>query len=151
MLWGDYPDWYIDDDDKGDDVRGRKSKTGDTRTAANGYHYTRTKSGWVLTHRITAEQKLGRSLAYDERVRYVDGDRSNFNDPDNLNVYKVREASAAKRKARIEARIDELQAQLLELEREDLSRLDSRKYSALAGSEAMSNQESNSSLIKERP
>lgn len=97
-------------------TRGRKSKTGDTRIAPNGYHYTRTASGWELTHRITAEQKLGRPLAYDERVRYVDGNRSNFDDPDNLAVYKVREASTAKRKARIEARIEELQSQLSELE-----------------------------------
>ena len=97
-------------------MRGQKSKEGDTRTAPNGYHYTRTGEGWELTHRIVAERKLGRSLSYDERVRFVDGDRSNFDDPDNINVYKVREASAAKKRARIEARMEELQAQLDELE-----------------------------------
>ena len=98
-------------------TRGRKSKTGDTRTAANGYHYTRTKSGWELTHRLTASRKLGRELSFDERVRFADGDRSNYNDPDNIRVYKIREASTAKKRARIEARIDELQAQLDELEK----------------------------------
>ena len=114
MLWGDYPDWYIDDEE--DTVRGQKSKEGDTRTSPNGYHYTRTKSGWELTHRLTASRKLGRELSYDERVRFVDGDRSNFNDPGNIHVYKVREASVAKKRARIETRMEELQAQLDELE-----------------------------------
>ena len=97
-------------------TRGRKSKPGDTRTAANGYHYTRTGEGWKLTHRLSAELKLGRPLAYDERVRFIDGDRSNYADPDNIHIYKVREASVAKKRARIEARIDELQAQLNELD-----------------------------------
>jgi hypothetical protein len=97
-------------------VRGRSSKVGDTRIAANGYHYTRTDDGWTLTHRIVAERKIGRALSYDERVRFIDGDRSNFRDPDNLDVYQVREASVEKRKARIAARIDELQAQLAELD-----------------------------------
>lgn len=96
-------------------TRGRKSKPGDTRIAANGYHYTRTTSGWELTHRLVAERRIGRPLEYNERVRFIDGDRSNFGNPDNLAVYRVREASAAKRKARIEARIEELQAQLSEL------------------------------------
>ncbi len=97
-------------------TRGQKSEIGDTRVAPNGYHYTRTAKGWELTHRLVAERRLGRSLEYNERVRYIDGDRSNYADPDNLAVYRVREASTAKRKARIEARIEELQAQLLELE-----------------------------------
>ena len=100
-------------------MRGQKSKTGDTRIAANGYHYTRTTGGWELTHRISAERKLGRALAYDERVRFIDGDRSNFDDPGNLDVYRVRQATKAKKRARLEARIDELQAQLLELESDD--------------------------------
>lgn len=100
-------------------MRGQKSKIGDTRIAANGYHYTRSKSGWELTHRRVAEQRLGRPLEYDERVRFVDGDRSNFDDPGNLDVYRVRQATKAKKRARLEARIDELQAQLLELESDE--------------------------------
>lgn len=97
-------------------ARGRKSETGETRTAANGYHYTRTDKGWELTHRLLAGRQLGRPLEFDERVRFIDGDRSNYADPDNLSVYKVREASVAKKRARIEARIEELQAQLDDLE-----------------------------------
>lgn len=96
-------------------MRGRKSKTGDTRVAKNGYHYTRTKEKWELTHRLIVEEQLGRPLDWDERVRFLDKDRSNL-DPDNLEVYKVKQASIDKKKARIESRIEELQAQLDELE-----------------------------------
>lgn len=97
-------------------TRGRKSKPGDTRIAPNGYHYTRTERGWELTHRLTAAKRIGRPLGYDERVRFIDRDRSNYADPSNLDVYKVREASTAKKRARLEARIEELQSQLSELE-----------------------------------
>lgn len=97
-------------------VRGRKAKVGDTRVAPNGYHYTRTPNGWELTHRIVAEQKLGRPLRDDERVRFVDGDRSNYEDPDNLDIYEVRKGSAAKRRARLEARKEAIEAELAELE-----------------------------------
>ncbi len=100
-------------------ARGTKSEIGDTRVAPNGYHYTRTESGWELTHRLTAERKLGRPLEYNERVRFVDGDRSNYGVPDNLEVYQVRQASVEKRRARLEAKIDELQGQLLELQRDE--------------------------------
>jgi len=71
------------------------------------------KDGNLLTGLLRSDGSVDR---YDERVRFVDGDRSNFEDPDNLDVYRIRQASVAKRKARIEARIDELQAQLIELE-----------------------------------
>lgn len=97
--------------------RGKKSKVGDTRVAPNGYHYTRTTTGWELTHRLVAEKELGRALTPEERVRFIDGDRSN-RDPDNLEVYEIKQASKEKKKARIEARIEELQAQLQELELE---------------------------------
>ena len=97
-------------------ARGQKAKVGDTRTAPNGYHYTRTKTGWVLTHRITAERKLGRPLAENERVRFIDGDRSNFRDPDNLDIYEVRKGSVAKRRAQLEARKEAIEAELAELE-----------------------------------
>lgn len=93
-------------------MRGRKSKIGDTRVAPNGYHYTRTKNGWELTHRLVAEKKIGRPLAHDERVRFLDKDRSNYNDPDNLDVFVVAKGSNAKRRARLEARRDEIQAEI---------------------------------------
>jgi hypothetical protein len=97
-------------------ARGKKAKIGDTRTSPNGYHYTRTSEGWILTHRITAERKLGRRLTSTERIRFLDGNRRNFSDPNNIDVYQVRKGSDAKRRARIEARIESLQAELAELE-----------------------------------
>lgn len=97
-------------------ARGRKAKVGDTRIAANGYHYTKTKAGWELTHRLTAERKLGRKLADNERVRFVDGDRTNYTDPNNIEVYEVRKGSVAKRKAQLEARKEAIDAELAELE-----------------------------------
>ena len=96
-------------------ARGKKSKVGDTRWSKNGYHYTRTSTGWELTHRLVAEKQLGRNLTPEERVRFIDGDRTNI-DPDNIQVYEIRQASKEKKKARIEARIEELQAQLEELD-----------------------------------
>lgn len=96
-------------------MRGRKSKIGDTRTAPNGYHYTRTENGWELTGRVVSAKQLGRELRPDERIRYLDGDRSN-NDPDNLEVYVVKERSKAKRKALLESKIEALQAELEDLE-----------------------------------
>ena len=96
-------------------MRGRKSQIGDTRMAPNGYHYTRTANGWELTGRIVAGEKLGRELRPDERIRYLDGDRAN-NDPDNVEVYVVKERSKAKRKAMLEAKIEALQAELEDLE-----------------------------------
>ena len=95
-------------------MRGRKSEIGQTRTAPNGYHYTRTARGWKLTHRLVAERSLGRALSQNERVRFRDGDRTNLHD-ENLEVYKVGSSSIAKRRAHLENKIEELQAQLKEL------------------------------------
>jgi len=67
-------------------MRGRRSQVGDTRVSLNGYHYTRTEDKWELTHRLIAEEKLGRPLAEDERIRFADNDRTNL-DPDNIVVY----------------------------------------------------------------
>ena len=96
-------------------ARGRKSKVGDIRWSKNGYHYTRTETGWELTHRLVAARKLGRSLTPEERIRFADGNRTNL-DPDNIEVYEVRQQSIERRKARIQARIDELEAELAELD-----------------------------------
>jgi HNH endonuclease len=95
-------------------TRGQASKPGDTRTAPNGYHYTRTEKEWRLTHHLIAEQVLGRNLAEDERVTFKDKDRKNLN-PANIVVSKVGRGSARRRIAQIDARIAELQAQKDEL------------------------------------
>lgn len=94
--------------------RGRPSKVGDTKISPNGYHYTRTPSGWELTGRYIAAQKLGRALKSNERIKFLDNDQLNL-DPDNIEVREVKASNGA-RKARLEARIEELQAQLADLE-----------------------------------
>lgn len=94
-------------------MRGHPAALGDTRTSPNGYHYTRTENGWELTGRLVAAKKLGRPLAQNERIRYVDGDRTNLN-PDNIEVYVVTK-NVNRRRAQIEARIEELQSELRDL------------------------------------
>jgi hypothetical protein len=101
-------------------MRGRTSKVGDTRIAPNGYHYTRTREGWTLTHRLVVERQLQRQIGSDERVRFRDGNRSNLS-PENLEVYKVGSSTRDKRRARLQAKIEELQAQLRELDEESLN------------------------------
>lgn len=95
-------------------ARGQKAKPGDTRVAPNGYHYTRLDTRWELTSRIKMEEKLGRRLGPNERVRFRDNDRTNL-DPDNLYV-TVTQTNSAKRAAQIRARIAELEAELEALE-----------------------------------
>lgn len=97
--------------------RGKKAEVGDTRTAPNGYHYTRTESGWRLTHHIIAEESLGRRMETSERAVFHDGDRTNL-DPSNIVVKPKGRSSSDARRARLEARIEELQAELAELDRE---------------------------------
>lgn len=100
--------------------RGKASQIGDTRWSPNGYHYTRIAKGWELTHRILAEEKLGRELKDNERVRFVDGNRKNL-DPVNIEVFEAKKSGKARRIAVLKARIEELQAELADLEQEEAS------------------------------
>lgn len=59
-------------------MKGRKASPGDTRIAPNGYHYTRLTDKWELTHRILMEKELGRPLQKGERVKFIDGDKTNI-------------------------------------------------------------------------
>jgi HNH endonuclease len=95
-------------------MRGQTSKPGDIRVAKNGYHYTRTVSGWRLTHHIMAEQLLGRPLHADEIVRFKDANRKNL-EADNIIVVKKGAATAERTRARLIARVAELEAQLAAL------------------------------------
>ncbi len=96
-------------------MRGQRSDLGAVRISPNGYHYTRTEQGWKLTHRLVVEETLGRKLAENERVRFLDGNRSN-RDPNNLEVYIAHEGSKMKKLARLKARLAEVQAQIDDLE-----------------------------------
>ena len=99
-------------------MRGRKAQVGDTRVAPNGYHYTKTKNrGWVGTHRLVVERHIGRRLRPGERVRFIDGDIEN-RDIDNLEVRQSKKPSTASRRARLEAKIEDLLAELEDLDEE---------------------------------
>lgn len=97
--------------------RGAKANEGDTRTSANGYHYTRTVDRWRLTHHLIAEQQLGRPLREDEGVYFDDGKRENLS-PENIKVRDKGRGSLRRRRSVIEDRIRELQAELEEINKE---------------------------------
>ena len=94
--------------------RGRKASIGDTRVSPNGYKYIRTVKGWELLHRLVIEEERGTPISSDERVRFLDGDRTNLS-PNNLEVYTVKKASTDRRIARLEVRKDDIMSELLEL------------------------------------
>jgi hypothetical protein len=95
-------------------VRGQTARTGSTRISDNGYHYTKTPKSWRLTHHLLAEEKLGRPLKEDERVYFVDKDRTNLS-ADNIIVKLKDEGSIQRRRVHLETRIAELSAELEEL------------------------------------
>ena len=94
-------------------MRGREAKVGATRVSDNGYHYTKTESGWRLTHHILMEEKLGRPLKKRERVYFSDGDRTNLV-AENLEVKETIDRKA-KRIADLRARIRRDKEELQEL------------------------------------
>lgn len=56
--------------------------------APNGYHYVKWNGTRRLLHHVIAEETMGRELEKDERVYFIDKDRSNL-DPSNIEVRKV--------------------------------------------------------------
>jgi hypothetical protein len=99
-------------------MRGNKAKLGDERTSKNGYVYVKTTTGWELKHRLAAEKVIGRKLADNERVTFKDGNRDNLM-PDNLVVSIIKGKSSKAKRARLEAKIEELQAELETLDAEE--------------------------------
>jgi len=98
-------------------ARGSNVPVGTTRTATNGYHYTKTETGWRLTHHIIAEQTLGRPIRPDERVVFKDGKRANLL-PGNVEVKAKGYTSIHVRKDKIQARIEDLVRELNAIEQE---------------------------------
>lgn len=97
--------------------RGTESKVGTRRTSPNGYLYEKTENrGWVLVHRLVAEEKLGRELRSDEFASFSDGDKTNF-DPKNIIVQLRGQTSLRRRLAVIEDRLRELNAERDEIKR----------------------------------
>lgn len=91
--------------------RGQAATIGDTRVSQNGYHYTKTEEGWTLTHYLVAAEKIGRPLNENERCRFIDGNKRNLS-PSNIEVLRRGKSSLRRRRAAIEARIEELRAEL---------------------------------------
>lgn len=89
---------------------------GARRISQNGYSYTKVSTEgpnqWRLTHHIRAEEKLGRPVDTSvERVIFIDGDRTNLH-YDNIKVVAKGKGPLTRRRADLEDRIRELQAQL---------------------------------------
>lgn len=99
--------------------RGEASPVGTRRITQNGYWTTKTENGWRLDHHIIAEEKLGRALEDDERVEFIDGDRTNLK-PKNIRIVFVGQRrtpyeKARKRLLRIEAWKERLDHEISEL------------------------------------
>lgn len=95
--------------------KGTKSTPGQIRIAANGYSYTKTKTGaWRLTHHLVAERALGRPLSQGERCFFLDGNRSNL-DPKNIGVVSKVQTKES-RIVWLKEKIWQYQAELRELE-----------------------------------
>lgn len=98
--------------------RGQTASVGATRVSQNGYHYTKVEKEdgsveWRLTHHLTAEEMLGRPLRKDEMVKFKD--KKYKRDPyntDGIIVIKMRTSTLRRRKAYLEERIREMQAEL---------------------------------------
>jgi hypothetical protein len=99
-------------------TKGKASPIGATYIADNGYHYIKTESGWRLAHHLVAEGKYRRPVLKGDRVVFKDKDKNNLS-PNNIVIVKKTTRSTARRAAQLRARIQELQAQLEELEAED--------------------------------
>lgn len=92
-------------------MRGKPSADGERYVSQNGYSYTKVGKVWKLTHHLVMEEKLGRPIAPDEMVKFVSGNKLDLR-PENIVIVKRGQSSLRKRKAQLEARIEELQAQL---------------------------------------
>jgi hypothetical protein len=97
-------------------ARGTHAKIGSTYTSDNGYQYTKTKKGWELTHRLVAEAKLERDLKKNERVYFVDGDRTNLH-PSNIEVRETQNSKNDKLR-RKKQQLRRLKEEIRELEEE---------------------------------
>jgi hypothetical protein len=102
-------------------ARGKAVADGATRVSQNGYHYTKTGGKWRLTHHIVAEQILGRPLREDERVSFKDPKQRLNLEPSNIVISEKGQGSIRRRKAQLEVRIAELQAELDEINKELLA------------------------------
>lgn len=99
--------------------RGRKAQIGDRTVNRNGYEFVLTDEGWKGSHVVLMEEHLGRKLASNEYVGFLNGHIP----PVTLDMIELRKRGDRKSKrsriAEIEARIEELTAELEHLRREE--------------------------------
>lgn len=98
-------------------ARGKGAEVGTTRVSANGYQYTKVGNSWRLSHHLVAEQTLGRPLSPDERVRFLSKNKLDLSEK-NIEVVLKGKSSLRRRKAILEARIEELKAELADVNTE---------------------------------
>lgn len=97
-------------------VRGKTVEKGATRIAQNGYHYTKCDKGWRLTHHLTAEGMLGRPLRENEMVRFKEPKyKRDPYDQNGIVIIEKGNRSLRTRKAALEYKIEELQAELRDI------------------------------------
>lgn len=105
-------------------ARGTKREVGSIRIAPNGYRYIQTENGQRLLHHVLAEKKLGRPLRPDERVYFVDGDRTHV-EVDNLDVQRTKKTKLNM----VYAKLINMEKQLAFLKQEIEVALDERSVS----------------------
>jgi hypothetical protein len=91
-------------------TRGKPAEEGELKVAQNGYTYKKVGNRWKLLHHVIAEEKLGREIAPDEMVCFIDKNRNNLA-PKNILV-KKRNKGLRQRKEALEAQIIRLQEEL---------------------------------------
>jgi hypothetical protein len=98
--------------------RGQASPVGTITVNANGYSQTKTEEGWVGTHILILEKKIGRKLKPGESARFKDNNRRNLN-PDNIYLAEHTSTKSIQAKiAKLTAEIEDRQAMIKDLEKE---------------------------------
>jgi len=92
-------------------MRGVRARNGATKISQNGYHYTKREDKWYLTHRLIVEEVLGRPITPEERVRFLDKDKTNLS-VNNLEVYQIKQRSVKAQIAELESKRDDIDAKL---------------------------------------
>jgi hypothetical protein len=102
-------------------ARGKVAAVGTVTVNQNGYSQTKTEDrGWVATHTLVLERKLGRALVSGERAIFKDGNKANLK-PENIELAITSNAKTLQRRiARWEAEIED-RKEWIALAREQLA------------------------------
>lgn len=96
----------------------RQSFPTGTERLVNGYVSVKQHDGtWKYKHHIIAEEKLGRPLGDNELVKFVDGDRTNFN-LNNIDIRWKAPTKQYRRRAHLRRQIIKVRGTLDDLERQ---------------------------------